>query len=258
MIPASDLWMLGLRPAPSLGRGHMAATSGAAQRPRELGEIFPDHAARPRRQLIVGLTCSLHWGAARRLLAAFHQAHPDVELVVEDLQESDLAGTLGDNRIDVAIAPDNAVQDGWHGLPLWRERLIAALPETSPLAQGNEVAPAALRAETVLLAGDVAGHRAFNRAVIVALEGHPASVMHYPVERDTLFDLVALGVGVTVCPGATTGAFYPGVCFRPIDSEHAQIAYSLTWTQTQPGEPLKAFIALAERLATEEPPHGAL
>ncbi|HEX2817157.1 MAG TPA: hypothetical protein VHN39_12215 [Phenylobacterium sp.] len=35
-----------------------------------------------------------------------------------------------------------------------------------------------------------------------------------------------------------------------------QIAYSLTWTQAQPNEPLKAFIAIAERLVQEESPHG--
>lgn len=255
MIPACDLWMLGLRP---LQTGRMAPTSAAAQPLRELGEVFPARAAGPRPRLIVGLTCSLHWGAGRRLLSAFRQSRPDVELVIEDLQESDLAETLGDNRIDVAIAPDNAVQDDWRGLSLWRERLIAALPETSPLTQDTEVTPAALRAETLLLAGDVSGHKAFQRAVICALEGDPASVMHYPVERDTLFDLVALGVGVTVCPGATTGAFYPGVSFRPIDSDSARIAYSLTWTQAQPSDPLQAFIAVAERLVREEQPYGAL
>ncbi|HEV7386567.1 MAG TPA: hypothetical protein VGN89_16905 [Phenylobacterium sp.] len=95
----------------------------------------------------------------------------------------------------------------------------------------------------------------FQRAVIRALGGHPASIMHHPVERDTLFDLVAIGVGVTVCPDAAAGAVYPGVCFRPIDSDKAQIAYSLMWTQG-PRDPLDAFIALAERSAREETAHG--
>jgi len=256
MIPVSDLWMLGLRPVRGASTGHMVPTSGAAQPLRDLGEMFPDWAARPHRRLSVGVTCSLHWGSARRLLAAFHEAHPDVELVVEDLLEGDLAQAFETRHIDAAIAPDNAAHDRWRALPLWRERLIAALPQASRLAQGHAVSPKDLRGETLLLAGDVAGQKAFQRAVVAALGGHPAAIMHYPVERDTLFDLVAIGVGVTVCPGATTGAAYPGVCFRPITSDKAQIAYSLMWTQDQPGDALDAFIALAERLAREETTHG--
>jgi DNA-binding transcriptional LysR family regulator len=256
MIPASDLWMLGLRPARGVAAGHMAPTSGAAQPMRDMGEMFPDWAARQRERLTVGLTCSLHWGSARKLLTAFHEAHPDVELVIEDLLEGDLAQTFEAHRIDVAIAPGNAAQRGWRTLPLWRERLIAALPETSLLARDNEISPKDLRGETLLLAGDVSDQKAFKRAVIGALGGHPIAVMHYPVERDTLLDLVAIGVGVTVCPGATTGAFHPGVCFRPIDSDKAQIAYSLLWTQAEPPEVLADFIGLAERLAREETSHG--
>ena len=113
-----------------------------------------------------------------------------------------------------------------------------------------------LAAETLLLAGDLSSQKAFQRAVMGALGGHPAAVMHYPVERDTLFDLVAIGVGVTVCEGATTGAFYPGVCFKPIDRDQAQIDNSLMWTQAQPSDALSAFIALAQRLAHEETSHG--
>ena len=48
MIPASDLWMLGLRPARSARRASAAVpTCGAAQPFREMGELFPDWAARP-------------------------------------------------------------------------------------------------------------------------------------------------------------------------------------------------------------------
>ncbi len=255
MIPASDLWMLGLRPVRPVTPGHLAPASGAAQPMREMGEMFPDWAARPRERLTIGLTCSLHRGSARKLLTAFHQAHPDVELVVEDLLEGDLAETFEAHRIDVAIAPGNAAQHGWRTLPLWRERLIAALPETSLLVRGAEVSPKDLRGETLLLAGDASDQKAFRRAVIGALGGHPVAMMHYPVERDTLLDLVAMGVGVTVCSGATTGAFHPGVCFRPIDSDKAQIAYSLLWTQASPRDALAEFIDLAGRQGREETPH---
>lgn len=257
MIPASDLWMLGLRSVRNLAPGHMVPTSGAAQPFRDMGELFPRWAARPQRRLAVSLTGSLHGGSARRLLAAFHQAHPDVELVVEDLVEGDLTAAFETRHIDVAIAPAKAARDGWRAMPLWLERLIAALPEASPLARGSKISPKNLRGETLLLASEVGGQKAFQRAVIAALGGHPVAVMHYPVERDPLLDLVAIGVGVTVCAGATAGAVYPGVCFRPIASDKAETAYRPMWSQPE-GEPVDAFIALARALASEENAHGTL
>jgi hypothetical protein len=134
MIPASDLWMLGLRPAPVRG-GHMAPT--AAARPLEPAELFPDRAVRRRQRLTVGLTCSLHWGAARRLLTAFHEAHPDVELVVENLQES---GPRDDSDIDTFPDPphNQTLTAGRTAFAL--VRILAALAVGAAIAAGFSVA----------------------------------------------------------------------------------------------------------------------
>jgi hypothetical protein len=47
MIPALDLWMLGLRLVRAGAAAHIVPTSGAAQPFREMGEMFPGWAARP-------------------------------------------------------------------------------------------------------------------------------------------------------------------------------------------------------------------
>ena len=239
MIPASDLWMLGLRPARGVSAGRMVPTSGAAQPFRDMGELFPSWAARPQRRLTVGLTCSLHWGAARRLLAAFHEAYADVELVVEDLPEGDLAAAFETRHIDVAIAPAKATHAGWRALPLWRERLIAALPEASPLAQGNEVSPKDLRGETLLLAGDMAGQKAFQRAVIAALGGHPGAVKAttWPsaTRSSTLWPWEWASPSVRAPrPAPSTPASASGRS----TATRAEISYSLMWAHTQANDPL--------------------
>ena len=235
---------------------HLAPTSGAGQPLRESGEMFPLWAARPRRRLTLGLTCSLHGGQARRLLADFRAAHPDVDLVIEDLDDVSVREELDGKHIDAAIAPDRVAKRDWRRAPLWRERLIAVLPESHPLAAEDTVAPAALRGEIILLAGDGSGDKSLQSAIADALGGPPASFMHHLVERDTLFDLVALDLGVTVCPGATLAAFYPGVCLRPIESPSAEIAYSLMWRADAHNPALEELIGLAESLVHEETCHG--
>lgn len=254
MIPRSDWWMIGVGPRPSLRKP--VPTGGAAQTFRATGELFPDWSSRPRRRLTLGLTCSLHGGAARRLLSTFRTAHPDVDLVVEDLDDVSLREELEGRRIDAAIAPERCSRRDWHRTPLWRERLVAVLPERHPLAADNAVAPDALRGEILLLAGDGSGDRALQKAIAEALGGPPASFLHYPVERDTLFDLVALGLGVTVCPGGTLGAFYPGVCLRPIISSTAMIGYDLMWRVDARNDALADFREVAAQLPQPEADHG--
>jgi DNA-binding transcriptional LysR family regulator len=235
---------------------NLPPTSGAAQPLRESGEMFPRWAARPRRRLTLGLTCSLHGGAARRLLAAFRAARPDVDLVIEDLDDRSVHAELDGKHVDAAIAADRTAKRDWRRSPLWRDQLIAVLPDSHPLAAGKTVEAARLRGEIVLLAGDGSGDKSLQAAISDALGGPPASFMHYLVERDTLFDLVALGLGVTVCSGATLGAYYPGICVRLIDGPSAEIAYSLMWRADARNDALDDLIALAETLADEEPHHG--
>ncbi|MDB5450613.1 MAG: hypothetical protein JWQ52_1741 [Phenylobacterium sp.] len=51
MIPASDLWMLGLRAVRGVAPGHTVPPGGAAQPFRDMGELFPSWAARLHRRL---------------------------------------------------------------------------------------------------------------------------------------------------------------------------------------------------------------
>ncbi len=235
---------------------NLAPTSGAAQPLRESGELFPGWAARPRRRLTIGLTCSLHGGASRRLLAAFRAAHPDVDLVIEDLDDRSVRAEMDGKHIDAAIAPDAIAKRDWRRAPLWRERLMAVLPQAHPLAADDAVSGSALRGEIVLLAGDGSGDKSLQSAISDALGGPPASFMHYLVERDTLFDLVALGLGVTVSSDAALGASYPGVATRPIDSPNAQIAYSLMWRADARNNALEDFIGVAETLGHQDIQNG--
>ncbi|WP_293353587.1 LysR family substrate-binding domain-containing protein [Phenylobacterium sp.] len=256
MIRRSDWALLGLGSRPTLPAVHLVPTSGAAQPFRDEGEMFPRWASRPRRTLTLGLLCSLHWGTARKLLADFRAAHPDVDLVVEDLDDVTLREELDACRIDAAIAPEGSARREWRQAPLWRERLIAVLPEGHALAVDNSVTTAGLRGEIILLAGDGGGDRALQKTIVQALGGAPAGFMHHPVERDTLFDLVALGMGVSVSPGASLGAFYPGVCLRPILSDTAEIGYGLVWRADARNEALEDLIRLAETVARTEAHHA--
>lgn len=103
------------------------------------------------------------------------------------------------------------------------------LPDGHPLTQMNTLDLAVLCQEPMLLSGNGSGDRAFRHAVFQAIGGMPGLVSHHDVQRDTLLDLVAIGLGVTVIPEGFLGAYYPGVTARRLPSNATRITYSLMW-----------------------------
>lgn len=182
--------------------------------------------ARPaREQLVLGVACSLNWGPLRRRIARFRAAAPDIELVIEDLDDE----RQPPQPADLAIALHDAGPPGWRAAPLWSEPLMAFMAEGHPLARSNAVLPEDLRGAHVLMSGSGGGDRALQRAILRALGG-PPDFLHYAVQRDNLLDLVSLGFGVTLAGASAMGAFYPGVCARPVESDAAWLSYYGFWS----------------------------
>lgn len=203
--------------------------------------------ARPARRdrLTLGLACSLNWGPLRRLIGAYRTQVRDVELIVEDLDDQGLAQRVGGRGVDLAVALHDAGTRGWRSAPLWSEPLMVFMAEGHPLAAQNAVPPEQLRETHLLMAGNGSGDRALQQAIIRALGG-PPNFLHYAVQRDNLLDLVSLGFGVTLAGASAMGAFYPGVCARPLESDAGWLSYCGFWAADNERPALLRFLELRD------------
>ena len=165
---------------------------------------------RRRERLTLGVACSLNWGPLRTLIGRYRAGRPEVDLVIEDLDEIGLAERIPGRGVDLAVALHDAGARGWRSTPLWSEPLMAFMAEGHPLAACNSVPSAALRETPILMAGNGAGDRALQRAIIGAL-----------------------------------GAFYPGVCARPLESETAWLSYCAFWAPENERPALRRFLEAA-------------
>lgn len=87
------------------------------------------------------------------LLAGWREKHPNVELIVSEMNDRDLAAALEERRLDVALITSHTLWPHAAAVPLYRERIVAALPLLHPLAEHETVDWAALRGETFLVQG---------------------------------------------------------------------------------------------------------
>lgn len=203
--------------------------------------------ARParRERLTLGVGCSLNWGPLRRQIGKFRTLAPEIDLIVEDLDDQGLAERVGGRGVDLAVALHGAGARGWRSAPLWSEPLMVFMAEGHPLAAENAVQPSQLRETHLLMAGNGSGDRALQQAIMQALGG-PPNFLHYAVQRDNLLDLVSLGFGVTLAGGSALGAFYPGVCARPLESDAGWLSYCGFWAAENERPALRRFLELRD------------
>lgn len=256
MIRPADWRLLGLS-VPGAARFGVP-TAPASLPMRESTEMFPNWAADLRQSLRLGLGCSLHLGCAGELVATFRKSCPDVELSLADVDDRAAADGLEREGMDAAILVAGHVPNGLRSAGLWREVIMAAVPADHPLAAAHTIDPIALRHETILMAGDPDGDAGLQRAVSRALGGPPATLLRYEVERDTLFDLVALNFGIALASGVAPNASHPGVAFRALAGPHAEVGYALLWKPSNRNPSLHAFGRLARAFAHSRDPRLSL
>ena len=92
--------------------------------------------------------------AMSSLLIGWRQNCANVLLSISEMNERDLAIALDERRLDAVLSPSRMLPPRVATLPVYSERLIAALPVDHPLVRHQEALTwQALRAETVLVQG---------------------------------------------------------------------------------------------------------
>jgi len=196
--------------------------------------------------LRLGHNSSVSAGHLRATVMNWSQAHPAVEVECVEADRNVLLAGLDTGEIDIAILMGALSHDGFRCEALWSERVLAALPASSPLAEREVVHWTDLRNERFLLPAADPGSEIRDMLLgrLPASASKPDIRMHQS-SRETILSVLGGGRGVTiVCEGAT-GARYPDVVYRPIHGEQgaALIGYSGYWRDDNRNPALRRFLS---------------
>src|SRR5262249_23712212 len=101
--------------------------------------------------LTIGFCTSLMAGNLRASLLDFRLRHPQIALAAVERSHTRLAIALRNGAVDVLILTGSVSLLESNTMPLWRERILIAVPEDHSFAQREIVYWTDLRNETVLL-----------------------------------------------------------------------------------------------------------
>ncbi|KXF79438.1 hypothetical protein ATN84_07005 [Paramesorhizobium deserti] len=194
--------------------------------------------------LSIGLYVSMLEGELCDIVRQFIGLHPEIALQFLEAPRSELSVALNNHAIDVKISTSQA-SAGDSSLPLWRERILAALRADHPLADKSVIAWQDLAMERIILRRHEPGNelRDLLRANIGA---HESRIVHHDVGRDSLLGLVRRGDGIALVYEADAGIGHPDIVYREIrgNERSTRVRYLAHWRSDNTNPALKSFLGL--------------
>ena len=147
----------------------------------------------------VGVVGSLGSYFLPLVIPALHAAHPRLKFYVREGTAADLLTRLRDGALDALFFPLPLDAPDLVAAPLFHEPLLLVMPADHPLARHARVPRAALAGETLTTLE--AGHRLHDTvAALAAATGARLSLDYEGTSLDTLRQMVATGLGLSVLP----------------------------------------------------------
>jgi DNA-binding transcriptional LysR family regulator len=173
------------------------------------------------------------------LFADWRSKSPNFAFSLSELNDRDLALALEERRIDVALVPSFAMSPRVESAPIYRERLVVAVPQHHYLARAVDIGWSELRDELILVQGwdESQAHREY----LASFLGSGARFQAHAASKRAIFALVAAGYGVALAP-ESEGAF-PQVVFRLLNEPNASFRVDLAWMPEMEEPAVGRFVA---------------
>ncbi|MFF0106004.1 LysR family transcriptional regulator [Streptomyces hirsutus] len=230
-----------------------AALAAAGAVGRAVGEVTGLLRGRLTVGMVLGCTVTPLFDA----LAAFHRAHPGVEIaLLEDnsdrLVEGVRAGTVDLALVGTAVT----VPDGLEALTIISERLVAAVPAGHPLARQRRVTLRDLAAHPIVCMPSGTGLRTAFDLACAAQDLRPVIALQAGA-ADAVADLAARGLGVAVLSESMAAGHDDRLTARLVDDVDTPVMLALVWKSGQSASAVRELLHHSRRAFAEPAPAPA-
>lgn len=205
-------------------------------------------------RLSVGFTGMTLYGAVPRIVRAFGERYPGVDLALREMCTPTMTEGLLGRRVDIgflhppvgeAVGKELAVKG------MMSEPLIVALPEDHALSGLPEVPLGRLAEERFVIVPRDEGPELHDRIMSTCHASglSPAIANQNAPSQTTALGLVAAGVGVSLVWECMRNLGRSGVVYRPLAGQTPRLETALAWRRDDSSPVLAAFLALVREVA---------
>ena len=225
-----------------------------AQRVLEEAERIREIAAQGKNQLItplrVGIIHSVGPYLLPDLIPALKKFAPQMALEVEENITANLEALLRNGKLDVIVIALPFGDSGILTRPLYDEAFEVVVGSGHKWAQRRSIKPAELAEEKVLLLDS--GHCYSNQVAEACPESRKSGNVQHGTSLETIRNMVASGLGITVLPASANSARYRSKLLsvipfaKPIPSRRIALAWRKSFARTQAIEALAQAVGQAK------------
>ncbi|HEX2822226.1 MAG TPA: LysR family transcriptional regulator [Streptosporangiaceae bacterium] len=246
------------------GRTATLTAAGAAALPRARAVLASADAVQQavdavtgliRGRLVVGMVTACTVTLLFDALAAFHRAHPGVEITLIEDGSDRLIERVRTGAADLAlIGASGTPPPGLGALPIVSERLVAAVPPGHPLAGRPRITLADIAAYPIVCMPAGTGIRTVLDQACAAQSIQPDIALQASAPG-AVADLASRGLGVAILSESIAASHDTRLKALVIDDIRTPAVLALIWTATE-SPALREFLHHS-RQAFSNPPHPA-
>ena len=186
-----------------------------------------------------------------RTIQQFRQAYPLVHLQMLDMSTPAQIKALLDGQLDIGMVRLPVAHTKLDSFPLFRERLVLAIPGGMPFGPKNRLA--ALRDHPFVLQPRSESTTCHDHVLAVCRRaGFTPQVFQEATELFTILGLVRAGLGVSLVPSAAIRINVPGVRFHELHMTEAEWRIGMAWNRVSPKlELLSRFCEIIRKVVSD-------
>ncbi len=204
--------------------------------------------------LDVGFPATVALSLLPKVIRAFRQRYPGIELRLSELTTSPQRDALRTGGIDVGFLrepePDSLLQME----TVMLERFIAVLPSTHRLATSRaSISLPALAGEPFILFRRDVGPLFHGRILgLCGQAGFAPRIVQESGEWQTVVSLVRAGLGVSIAPQCVANLRLEGVTYKALTASRVRTSVVMCWHKDNRRTALQRFIDVTRRVTREE------
>ncbi|GAB3681372.1 LysR family transcriptional regulator [Salinisphaera aquimarina] len=201
-------------------------------------------------ELSVGFTMYAAWNLLPKLIRAFTDQRPQISIRLEETLPGHLDEALASARADVGIGFPSQLRRTLRYRSLFREPLCAVLPSTHRLAEQPLIAVDELAQEPFVTFPRTTAPALYEAlSSCCARHGFEPTIRLETHLQQTIVNLVAAGLGVSLVPESMRRMQLPGAVFHPI-RDAPLIEQGIYWSAHNHNPCLAPFLECSRALST--------
>lgn len=201
-------------------------------------------------RLRIGFVGSATFGMLPNIIKSYRANFPEVNLSLFPMNNAQLHRALISREIDVAFARPALNDSEFVTRHLAEEPLIAAVPDTLDVGDGNAFDLRALTSPSFILYPEHP-RPSFADVVLSYCEALEIDTSHrvWTMDLQTALSLVSIGEGICIVPKSVGSASRNGLRYREIDPPLGTTALSVNHRLDEQGLHINSFIKIAQSVA---------